>query len=58
MSIQVSPEVNAMIFILTGERLMDADEDLAYESRMALLRPGPEAGPAVLADRQVGPRHR
>lgn len=33
MSIQVSPEVNAMIFILTGERLMDADEDLAYESR-------------------------
>ncbi len=33
MSIQVSPEVNAMIFILTGERLMDADEDLAFESR-------------------------
>ncbi|MEW1629135.1 hypothetical protein AB0387_17275, partial [Streptomyces sp. NPDC089173] len=33
MSIQVSPEVNAMIFILTGEKLMDADEDLAFESR-------------------------
>ncbi|MEU1126228.1 hypothetical protein ABZ371_22350, partial [Streptomyces sp. NPDC005899] len=33
MSIRVSPEVNAMIFILTGEKLMDADEDLAYESR-------------------------
>ncbi|MEU3743316.1 hypothetical protein AB0E78_40490 [Streptomyces sp. NPDC032198] len=33
MSIQVSPEVNAMIFILTGEKLIDADEDLAYESR-------------------------
>ncbi|MGW0790036.1 WXG100-like domain-containing protein, partial [Streptomyces sp. NPDC002911] len=33
MSIQVSPEVNAMIFILTGERLMDADEDLAFDSR-------------------------
>uniref|UniRef100_UPI003D7453EB glycosyltransferase n=1 Tax=Streptomyces sp. bgisy032 TaxID=3413773 RepID=UPI003D7453EB len=33
MSIQPSPEVNAMIFILTGERLIDADEDLAYESR-------------------------
>ncbi|MFI0265225.1 hypothetical protein [Streptomyces luteogriseus] len=33
MSIKPSPEVNAMIFILTGERLIDADEDLAYESR-------------------------
>ncbi|MFD1668455.1 hypothetical protein ACFSJI_24355, partial [Streptomyces calvus] len=33
MSIQPSPEVNAMIFILTGEKLIDADEDLAYESR-------------------------
>ncbi|MFJ4471713.1 hypothetical protein ACIP2X_30115 [Streptomyces sp. NPDC089424] len=33
MSIQASPEVNAMIFILTGEKLIDADEDLAYESR-------------------------
>ncbi|MFD5185382.1 hypothetical protein ACFWMQ_22820 [Streptomyces sp. NPDC058372] len=33
MSIMPSPEVNAMIFILTGERLIDADEDLAYESR-------------------------
>ncbi|MFG2652069.1 hypothetical protein [Streptomyces sp. NPDC048436] len=33
MSIHVSPEVNAMIFILTGEKLIDADEDLAYESR-------------------------
>ncbi|MFD4763288.1 lonely Cys domain-containing protein [Streptomyces sp. NPDC058439] len=34
MSIHVSPEVNAMIFILTGEKLMDADEDLAFESRL------------------------
>ncbi|MER6691427.1 hypothetical protein ABT329_20375, partial [Streptomyces minutiscleroticus] len=34
MSIQPSPEVNAMIFILTGERLTDADEDLAYDSRL------------------------
>ncbi|MFE7890431.1 hypothetical protein [Streptomyces sp. NPDC057412] len=33
MSIKASPEVNAMIFILTGEKLIDADEDLAYESR-------------------------
>ncbi|WP_369275089.1 hypothetical protein AB5J55_38630 [Streptomyces sp. R11] len=33
MSIQASPEVNAMIFILTGEKLIDADEDLAYDSR-------------------------
>ncbi|MFF3486480.1 hypothetical protein ACFYXC_24845, partial [Streptomyces sp. NPDC002701] len=33
MSMMASPEVNAMIFILTGERLIDADEDLAYESR-------------------------
>ncbi|MGW7265042.1 WXG100-like domain-containing protein [Streptomyces sp. NPDC054842] len=33
MSMMPSPEVNAMIFILTGERLIDADEDLAYESR-------------------------
>jgi hypothetical protein len=32
-SIKASPEVNAMIFILTGEKLIDADEDLAYESR-------------------------
>ncbi|MFE4690583.1 hypothetical protein ACFRH6_11050, partial [Streptomyces sp. NPDC056749] len=34
MSIQVSPEVNAMIFILTGEKLIDADEDLAFDSRV------------------------
>lgn len=33
MSLKASPEVNAMIFILTGEKLIDADEDLAYESR-------------------------
>ncbi|WP_444465657.1 WXG100-like domain-containing protein, partial [Streptomyces griseoloalbus] len=33
MSIMPSPEVNAMIFILTGERLIDADEDLAFDSR-------------------------
>ncbi|MGW3991383.1 WXG100-like domain-containing protein [Streptomyces sp. NPDC004830] len=33
MSLQASPEVNAMIFILTGEKLIDADEDLAYDSR-------------------------
>ncbi|MHB9756191.1 WXG100-like domain-containing protein [Streptomyces sp. BYX5S] len=33
MSIKASPEVNAMIFILTGEKLIDADEDLAYDSR-------------------------
>ncbi|MFG2193208.1 hypothetical protein ACGFNH_11915, partial [Streptomyces sp. NPDC048639] len=33
MSIQPSPRVNAMIFILTGERIMDADEDLAFDSR-------------------------
>ncbi|MFD5571704.1 WXG100-like domain-containing protein [Streptomyces cadmiisoli] len=35
MSIKASPEVNAMIFILTGERLIDADEDLAFDSRLA-----------------------
>ena len=33
MSIMPSPEVNAMLFILTGERLLQADEDMAYESR-------------------------
>ncbi|NUK74348.1 WXG100-like domain-containing protein, partial [Streptomyces lunaelactis] len=33
MSMMASPQVNAMIFILTGEKLIDADEDLAYESR-------------------------
>ncbi|MGV9682338.1 WXG100-like domain-containing protein, partial [Streptomyces cellulosae] len=40
MSIMPSPEVNAMIFILTGERLIDADEDLAYESRGPYARLG------------------
>ncbi|MFD8252459.1 WXG100-like domain-containing protein, partial [Streptomyces werraensis] len=40
MSIMPSPEVNAMIFILTGERLIDADEDLAYESRVPYARLG------------------
>ncbi|MFD5459936.1 WXG100-like domain-containing protein, partial [Streptomyces olivaceus] len=40
MSIMPSPEVNAMIFILTGERLIDADEDLAYESRGPYSRLG------------------
>ncbi|MEU6313258.1 hypothetical protein ABZ873_20120, partial [Streptomyces sp. NPDC047014] len=34
MSMMASPEVNAMIFILTGEKLIDADEDLAFESRL------------------------
>ncbi|MET9567314.1 hypothetical protein ABZY07_44665, partial [Streptomyces tauricus] len=33
MSMMASPEVNAMLFILTGEKLIDADEDLAFESR-------------------------
>ncbi|MDQ0988454.1 hypothetical protein [Streptomyces sp. V2I9] len=30
---QASPAVNAMLFILTGEKLLQADEDLAYESQ-------------------------
>lgn len=34
MSIHVSPEINTMIFILTGEKLIDADEDLAFDSRV------------------------
>ncbi|MEU6085013.1 hypothetical protein ABZ822_31595, partial [Streptomyces sp. NPDC047108] len=33
MSLNPSPTVNGMIFVLTGERLIDADEDKAFESR-------------------------
>ncbi|WP_375153044.1 hypothetical protein [Streptomyces sp. SM18] len=37
---RASPEVNAMLFILTGERLLQADEDLAYSSRQPYGRLG------------------
>ncbi|MYR58923.1 hypothetical protein GTY54_22655, partial [Streptomyces sp. SID625] len=40
MSIKASPEVNALLFILTGERLLQADEDLAYDSRQPYARLG------------------
>ncbi|WP_428957203.1 scabin-related ADP-ribosyltransferase [Streptomyces sp. cg35] len=40
MSMQASPEVNAMLFILTGERLLQADEDMAYASRQPYGRLG------------------
>ncbi|MCW8216526.1 hypothetical protein H5I60_07715, partial [Streptomyces griseolus] len=40
MSMRASPEVNAMLFILTGERLLQADEDLAYASRQPYGRLG------------------
>ncbi|MFJ5725158.1 hypothetical protein [Streptomyces sp. NPDC093149] len=33
MSIKASPELNNLLFVLIGERLLQADEDLAYASR-------------------------
>ncbi|MGW2111925.1 hypothetical protein, partial [Streptomyces sp. NPDC001948] len=33
MSIKATPELNNLLFVLIGERLLQADEDLAYASR-------------------------
>ncbi|MFF2326489.1 MULTISPECIES: hypothetical protein [unclassified Streptomyces] len=40
MSIKASPELNNLLFVLIGERLLQADEDLAYASRRPYHRLG------------------
>ncbi|MFC7512521.1 hypothetical protein ACFQV4_29190 [Streptomyces thermocarboxydus] len=57
MSIMPSPEVNAMIFILTGEAHRRGRGPRLREPR-ALRPAGPQDRPDVRADPEVGARHR
>ncbi|GGW30808.1 hypothetical protein [Streptomyces xantholiticus] len=38
MAIQSTPQLDALLFVLIGEKLLQANEDMAYESRLAYAR--------------------